>query len=203
MIAILKALDVIKHDDLNGFFDKLASENKYKILFKSKKDWNYVNNQASDQEKSLLKSDFNNVKNIPEFISIITSKGNIKIKLLPEVAPITVKSFLSLAKTGYFNGLSFHRVVPGFVIQGGDPRGDGWGGPGYSLPCEYSMLEYETGMVGMAHAGMDTGGSQFFITQMPQPHLNGRYTIWGKVIGGMSVVNEILPYDKIIKIEMN
>ena len=128
-----------------------------------------------------------------------TTEGNILIELYPNKAPITVANFLHLVQQGFYNGLFFHRVVPGFVIQGGDPRGDGWGGPGYAIPCEYNDLFYDRGVVGMAHAGKDTGGSQFFITHTPQPHLNGRYTAFGRVIKGMDVVDRILPYDKIIE----
>jgi cyclophilin family peptidyl-prolyl cis-trans isomerase len=102
-----------------------------------------------------------------------------------------VANFVGLARRGYFNGLSFHRVVPDFVVQGGDPRGDGWGGPGYTIRCEYNTLGYERGRVGMALAGKDTGGSQFFITHSPQPHLNGRYTIFGEVIEGEDVLDAI------------
>ncbi|NOX38392.1 MAG: hypothetical protein GXO78_12740 [Calditrichaeota bacterium] len=132
-----------------------------------------------------------------------TTEGNILIELYPDKAPITVANFLHLVQQGFYNGLFFHRVVPGFVIQGGDPRGDGWGGPGYAIPCEYNDLFYDRGVVGMAHAGKDTGGSQFFITHTPQPHLNGRYTAFGRVIQGMDVVDRILPYDKIIEAKIS
>ena len=87
------------------------------------------------------------------------------------------------------------------MVQAGDPRGDGWGGPGYSIPCEYNDLFYERGMVGMAHAGKDTGGSQFFITHTPQPHLNGRHTAFGKVVAGLDVIDRIEIYDQIYQAE--
>jgi len=131
-------------------------------------------------------------------VELSTTKGRIVLELFPDKAPITVANFLSLVRDGFYDSIYFHRVVPGFVIQGGDPRGDGWGGPGYSIPCEYNDTFYDRGIVGMAHAGKDTGGSQFFITQLPQPHLNGRYTAFGRVIKGMEVVDQIMIYDQII-----
>jgi cyclophilin family peptidyl-prolyl cis-trans isomerase/HEAT repeat protein len=131
-----------------------------------------------------------------------TSRGDIEIELLHREAPRTVQSFVTLAESGFFDGLIFHRVVPNFVIQGGCPIGNGWGNPGYELRCEYSPLRYERGMVGMAHAGKDTGGSQFFITHSAQPHLDGRYTIFGRVVTGMEVVDTILVEDVIQKVEI-
>ncbi len=133
---------------------------------------------------------------------IHTPRGKITLRLLPELAPVTVANFIELARAGFYNGLIFHRVVPGFVIQGGDPRGDGWGGPGYTIPCEYSATLYDRGVVGIAHAGKDTGGSQFFITHTPQPHLNGRYTVFARVTEGMDVVDAITIFDKIERIEI-
>ena len=106
-------------------------------------------------------------------------------------APQTVKNFASLAQKGYFDSSAVHRVVPDFVIQDGDPTGTGSGGPGYTIRCEYNPLRYETGMVGMALSGKDTGGSQWFVTLSPQPHLNGRYTIFAKVTRGMAAAMRI------------
>lgn len=120
-----------------------------------------------------------------------TSRGDITFELYPEDAPLTVLNFVNLAQKGFFNGLTFHRVVPNFVIQGGDPRGDGWGSPGYSIRSEFSKRHYIRGTVGMASAGKDTEGCQFFITHSPQPHLDGRYTIFGQVISGMGIVDQI------------
>jgi cyclophilin family peptidyl-prolyl cis-trans isomerase len=122
---------------------------------------------------------------------IATNRGEFEIELLARDAPYTVQNFVKLAESGFYDGLTFHRVVPNFVIQGGCPLGIGWGDPGYSIRCEYSPLRFERGMVGMAHAGKDTGGSQFFVTHSPQPHLDGRYTIFGKVVKGMDVVDEV------------
>ena len=123
---------------------------------------------------------------------IETSRGTINIEMYKNVAPFTVMSIVKLAtRRGFYRGLTFHRIVPNFVVQGGDPRGDGWGGPGYSIRSEFSLLHYDTGMLGIASSGKDTEGSQFFITQSPQPHLDGRYTIFGKVVSGMDVVNAL------------
>jgi len=109
---------------------------------------------------------------------------------------------VGLAQRGYFDGLSFHRVVPNFVIQDGDPTGTGSGGPGYSIRCEYNRLRYDAGAVGMALSGKDTGGSQWFITHSPQPHLNGRYTIFAHVARGMDVVSAIVQGDRVLKVEL-
>jgi cyclophilin family peptidyl-prolyl cis-trans isomerase/NADPH-dependent ferric siderophore reductase len=131
-----------------------------------------------------------------------TERGVIEIELTPAAAPRTVENFLRLAKSGYFDGLAFHRVVPNFVIQTGCPRGDGWGGPGYEIPCEYNDRPYKVGTVGMALAGKDTGGSQWFITLSPQPRLEGRYTVFGQVVAGMDVAERIMPGDRIVKISV-
>jgi peptidylprolyl isomerase len=137
-------------------------------------------------------------------VTVGTARGDIEIELYKDEAPFTVMSFLKLAtdKT-FYRGTTFHRVVPNFVIQGGDPRGDGWGGPGYTLRSEFSERTYEEGMVGIASAGKDTEGSQFFITQSPQPHLDGRYTIIGRVVKGMNVVNLIQATDQIYDVKIN
>lgn len=126
-----------------------------------------------------------------------TERGVFVIALWPEVAPTTVSRFTELADAHDFDGLAFHRVVPGFVVQGGDPRGDGYGGPGWSQRCEDNLAAYDRGVVGMALAGRDTGGSQFFVTITPQPHLDGRYTAFGRVVEGMDVVDQLLRGDVI------
>jgi cyclophilin family peptidyl-prolyl cis-trans isomerase/HEAT repeat protein len=126
-----------------------------------------------------------------------TDKGAFTIELLPEDAPLTVDNFVGLARRNYFNGVAFHRVVPNFVVQGGDPRGDGNGGPGYQIRCEINMVPYGRGAVGMALSGKDTGGSQWFVTHSPQPHLDGGYTVFGRVVEGMDVVDGIARGDRI------
>ncbi len=127
-----------------------------------------------------------------------TSKGSFTMKLDASRTPVTVANFLKLVSDGFYNGIYIHRVVPGFVVQAGDPRGDGWGGPGYTIPSEDNSMLFDRGVVGIATAGKDTGSSQFFIMQLPAPHLNGRYTAFGKVIAGMDVVDNLEIYDKIL-----
>ncbi|MFS8085510.1 MAG: peptidylprolyl isomerase, partial [Acidobacteriota bacterium] len=122
---------------------------------------------------------------------VVTSKGPFVIEFLPEEALLTVDNFVMLARKGYFNGQIVPRVVPNFVIQTGDPRGDQNGGPGYSIRCEINEASYERAAVGMALSGKDTGGSQWFVTHSPQPHLDGGYTVFGRVISGMEVVDRI------------
>jgi cyclophilin family peptidyl-prolyl cis-trans isomerase/HEAT repeat protein len=131
-----------------------------------------------------------------------TAKGDIEWAFYREQAPRTVKNFVRLAERGYYDGLLLHRVVPNFVIQDGDPTGTGSGGPGWTIRCEYNQLRYDAGMVGMALSGKDTGGSQWFITHSPQPHLNGRYTIFAHVVRGMDVVERIVQGDRVERVEI-
>src|SRR5262249_23168334 len=135
--------------------------------------------------------------------TVVTSKGPFTIEFLSANAPLTVDNFVQLARRGYFNGQSVPRVVPNFVIQTGDPRGDQNGGPGYSIRCEINEVPYQRGTVGMALSGKDTGGSQWFVTHSPQPHLDGGYTVFGQVVKGMEVVDNIARGDKIVKIVIN
>lgn len=130
-----------------------------------------------------------------------TSAGVIEIEFADAPAPIAQANLTELARAGRFDGLRFHRVVPGFVSQGGDPRGDGYGGPGWLMPCEWSDTRYERGTVGIALAGKDTGGSQFFIAHTRQPHLDGRFTVIGRVTAGLDSVDALLPHDVIERIE--
>ena len=125
--------------------------------------------------------------------TIETNRGNIEIELYPQHAPKTVNNFVFLAREGFYDGVTFHRVINNFMIQGGDPTGSGRGGPGYQFEDEVKSnpLKHETGVLSMANAGPGTNGSQFFITHSPQPHLNGKHTVFGKVTGGMDVVNAI------------
>jgi cyclophilin family peptidyl-prolyl cis-trans isomerase/HEAT repeat protein len=128
---------------------------------------------------------------------IDTTEGLIQVELAVVDAPRTVANFVALARKGFYNGLSWHRVVPDFVVQTGDPRGDGEGGPGYTIRDEINQRPYVRGTVGMALDWADTGGSQFFITHSPQPHLDGRYTVFGQVTGGMDVVDRLSQWDEI------
>lgn len=130
--------------------------------------------------------------------------GQVKIELFPNEAPGTVENFEKLIKDGYYNGLNFHRVIPGFVAQGGCPHGTGTGGPGYQIKCETAgnPHKHERGSLSMAHAGKDTGGSQFFIVYEPQPHLNGVHTVFGKVVEGMENVDGIKQGDKMKEVKI-
>lgn len=131
-----------------------------------------------------------------------TEKGEFEVALYRADAPLTATSVYTLAKRGFYRGLAFHRVVPDFVVQGGDPRGDGEGGPGYSIRCEVNQRPYRRGVVGMALSGKDTGGSQFFVTAAPQPHLDGRYTAFGEVVKGQDVVDALLEGDRILEVRV-
>jgi cyclophilin family peptidyl-prolyl cis-trans isomerase len=131
---------------------------------------------------------------------IETDRGTIELRLAADQAPLTVANFVSLARRGYFDGQRFHRVIPSFVAQGGDPRGDGNGGPGYAIRDELNPLRYDRGTLGMALSGPDTGGSQFFITHSPQPHLDGGYTVFGQLLTGGEVLDRIVQGDRIVRI---
>jgi peptidyl-prolyl cis-trans isomerase B (cyclophilin B) len=135
-------------------------------------------------------------------VSMETTKGTIELDLFPQYAPKTVNNFVFLAREGYYDGVTFHRVISNFMIQGGDPTGTGRGGPGYRFEDEFAgnPLKHETGSLSMANAGPGTNGSQFFITHAPQPHLDGRHTVFGKVTKGQDVVNAIRQGDKMTKV---
>lgn len=131
-----------------------------------------------------------------------TAKGTIELELYPQHAPKTVNNFVFLAEAGFYDGVAFHRVIPNFVIQGGDPTGTGRGGPGYRFEDEVkgNPLKHEAGVISMANAGPNTNGSQFFITHSPQPHLDGKHTVFGKVVEGQDVVNAIRQGDRMTKV---
>jgi cyclophilin family peptidyl-prolyl cis-trans isomerase len=130
-------------------------------------------------------------------VRLVTRRGDAILELDGDGYPRTVGNFLHLIDTGFYRDGVFHRVVPAFVVQGGCPRGDGWGDAGSFIPCEYGNLRYDReGVVGMAHSGRDTGGSQFFITHLPVPRLDGRYTAFGRVVQGMDVVDRIVRGDR-------
>jgi cyclophilin family peptidyl-prolyl cis-trans isomerase len=124
-------------------------------------------------------------------VRCVTPRGDFVIALDGQAAPNTCALFLALIGRGYFDDLTFHRVVADFVVQGGDPLGNGWGGPGFTIRSEWSRLPFKRAAVGIAHDGKDTGGSQFFVTLSEQPHLNGRYTVFGEVTKGMEVVDAL------------
>jgi len=137
-------------------------------------------------------------------IIVKTSKGDIEGTLFASKAPVTVANYLNLAQRGYYDGITFHRVIPNFMIQGGDPTGTGAGGPGYTFEDEVNTgLKHEkAGIFSMANRGPGTNGSQFFITHLPTPHLDGKHTVFGEVTKGQDVVNAIAQGDKILKIEV-
>ena len=132
-----------------------------------------------------------------------TARGPIKIELYPDKAPLTVANFVNLAQRGFYDGLSFHRVIPDFMIQGGCPEGSGRGGPGYRFEDETSNgVRHERGVLSMANAGPDTNGSQFFITHVPTPWLDGKHTVFGKVIEGLDVVDSVAGGDAIASVKI-
>jgi peptidyl-prolyl cis-trans isomerase B (cyclophilin B) len=135
---------------------------------------------------------------------IETSRGVMELELYPQHAPKTVNNFVFLAREGFYDDVSFHRVISNFMIQGGDPTGTGRGGPGYRFEDEVkeNPLKHETGVISMANSGPNTNGSQFFITHSPQPHLNGRHTVFGKVVRGQGVVDAIQQGDKMLHVEI-
>ena len=134
--------------------------------------------------------------------TIESNKGTIEIQFYPQYAPKTVNNFVFLAQEGFYDGISFHRVISNFMIQGGDPTGTGRGGPDYRFEDEVkgNPLTHDTGVISMANAGPNTNGSQFFITHSPQPHLNGKHTVFGKITSGQDVVNAIRQGDTITKV---
>ncbi|AEW06027.1 Peptidylprolyl isomerase [Sulfobacillus acidophilus DSM 10332] len=133
---------------------------------------------------------------------IETDKGRMVLDLFPGEAPGTVANFAQLARSGFYNGLTFHRVIPNFVIQGGCPRGDGTGGPGYTIKCETEGNPHQhiRGALSMAHRGKDTGGSQFFICHSPQPHLDGVHTVFGQLVEGFDVLDAIRQGDHMTQV---
>jgi peptidyl-prolyl cis-trans isomerase B (cyclophilin B) len=138
--------------------------------------------------------------------TIYTEKGNMTVEFFLEDAPGTAENFITLAKKGFYDGLTFHRVIPDFMIQGGCPKGDGTGGPGYKIPCELSGKNqyHDRGVLSMAHAGRNTGGSQFFIchNRRNTAHLDRNHTVFGKVTEGVDVIDDIRQGDRITKIEI-
>ena len=172
-----KAIDSLKAAGAGDFGNKLGEVG--------------TRNTARDYERAISRID----KRVLAVVT--TNRGRFTIELLPAEALLNVDNFVQLARRGYFNKIEFHRVVPNFVIQGGDPRGDGNGGPGYQIRCEINEVSYRRGAVGMALSGKDTGGSQWFVTHAPQPHLDGGYTVFGNVIAGTEVVDSIARGDVI------
>jgi len=138
-------------------------------------------------------------------VTLETTRGTIELELYPQHAPNTVNNFVFLSREGFYDGVSFHRVISDFVIQGGDPTGTGRGGPGYRFEDEVAdnPLTHERGVISMANAGPNTNGSQFFITHSPQPHLNGKHTVFGKVVKGLDVMDEIEQGDRMKSVRVS
>jgi peptidyl-prolyl cis-trans isomerase B (cyclophilin B) len=136
--------------------------------------------------------------------TIETGRGTIELDLYPQYAPKTVNNFAFLAGEGFYDSVTFHRVIANFMIQGGDPAGTGRGGPGYQFEDETrgNPLRHETGVISMANAGPNTNGSQFFITHAPQPHLDGKHTVFGKVVEGQDVIDAIRQGDRMTQVEV-
>jgi len=157
---------------------------------------------AQEEKKEETAKPAATVKDIRVIVK--TTKGDIEGTLFASKVPMTTANFLNLAKKGYYDGLSFHRVIPDFMIQGGDPQGNGTGGPGYKFGDEFdsSLKHSKPGIFSMANAGPGTNGSQFFITHVPTPHLDGKHSVFGEVTKGQDVVNKIVKGDKINKIEV-
>lgn len=144
-----------------------------------------------------------NYDGISQIQAIITThEGKVVLDLDFKAAPNTVANFVALAQKGFYKGLTFHRIIQGFMVQGGDPLGNGQGDPGYFIDNEINDLKHEAGVVSMANRGPNTGGSQFFITQMPQYHLDGKHTVFGRVTEGQGVVCRLEQNDPIINIEI-
>lgn len=139
------------------------------------------------------------------YVTMETERGTIELELYPQYAPKTVNNFAFLAGEGFYDGVSFHRVISEFMIQGGDPTGTGRGGPGYRFEDETrgNPLKHDKGVISMANAGPNTNGSQFFITHGPQPHLDGRHTVFGKVVQGQDVVDAVRQGDRILQVEVS
>lgn len=138
-------------------------------------------------------------------LTMKTRKGDIDITIFADDTPVTAASFLNLAKRGFYDQVTFHRVIPNFMIQGGDPDGSGMGGPGYKFECECKphLKHNKAGILSMANAGPNTNGSQFFITHGPTPHLDGKHTVFGEVTKGQDVVDDIRQGDEIISITVH
>ncbi len=203
MQLYIQTLGALKVNDAVETLKKNLSSENYDI---AKASADALKNITGKDYESQIKApkyrtdfDWDFIHRFPDFktATVHTSVGDVKIELLYKDAPFTAMNFVKLAMKHFYDNTIFHRVVPNFVIQGGDPTGTGYGGPGYSIRSEFTPYNFETGMVGMASSGKDTEGSQFFITHSPQYHLDGKYTIFGKVVSGMDVVDKIQVGDKI------
>lgn len=144
--------------------------------------------------------DFSKTKQV--FAEITTAEGTMKLELYFQKAPNTVANFMHLVDSGFYKGLTFHRIIQGFMAQAGDPNGDGTGGPGYKIDDEFSDLKHEAGTLSMANAGPNTAGSQFFICHMTQPHLDGRHSVFGKLVSGFDVLTRLERGDPMLDVKV-
>ncbi|MEO8360202.1 MAG: HEAT repeat domain-containing protein [Vicinamibacteria bacterium] len=209
-LSIVNALTKNPQEDSKALLRKIAGSDPSRVV-RQKALSNLSEGVPPPEETALRMADARRLVSLYEpgaaalfspRVIITTKYGQIEMSLDLVETPLTTLSFVRLAQSGFFNGLTFHRVVPEFVVQGGDPRDDGNGGPGFTIRCEYSGRPYGRGSVGMALSGKDTGGSQFFITMEPQPHLDGAYTQFGQVLSGMNVVEKIRPGDVIERVDV-
>ena len=208
-VAILEAMVALKAPEAKGLLTEALRDRDYGVRLKARTMLQTLDPAAAaDVERPaairLEVSDYAALGSptVSPRAYVDTRKGSCECALAVLDAPITTHNFAVLADRGFFNGLRIHRVVPDFVVQDGDPRGDGSGGPGYSIRDELNLLPYLRGTVGMALAGPDTGGSQWFVTHSPQPHLDARYTVFGHVVAGMDVVDKLTTEDTIVRIRI-
>jgi len=208
-VAILEALVALKADAAKTVLTEALADREWAVRLKARAMLRTVDPASTAEPERPVGTRLD----LPEYTAlgsptvsprayVDTSKGSIEIGLAVVDAPITTHNFARLADRGFFNGLRIHRVVPDFVVQDGDPRGDGNGGPGYAIRDELNHLPYLRGTVGMALSGPDTGGSQWFITHSPQPHLDAKYTIFGHVVAGMDVVDKLTQDDTIVRVRV-
>jgi cyclophilin family peptidyl-prolyl cis-trans isomerase/HEAT repeat protein len=208
--AVLEALGEIKNERAIPFLEKALLDSERTIAVTAAASLHrltgkeYSSRLSRQTIPSRTEEDWSLLESIKpqQHVRMGTNRGEITLELMKDHAPCTVLDIVKLIKKKFYNGLYFHRVVPDFVVQGGDPRGDGWGGPGYSMRTEISTVNYERGSCGMASSGRDTEGSQFFITHIATPHLDGRYTIFAKVVKGMEVVDRLQIGDMIQTIQL-
>jgi cyclophilin family peptidyl-prolyl cis-trans isomerase/8-oxo-dGTP pyrophosphatase MutT (NUDIX family) len=193
------------YKDLTREFKKMLGRANRRSTGRGRSGW-MAPDRAPNEREECMRGEQLKVHDIaPEKLKSLTScvmgteKGELTIELYPEAAPNTVANFHALATSGFYDGLNFHRVIPGFVAQGGCPQGTGTGGPGWRIACETrgNPHKHLQGSLSMAHAGRDTGGSQFFLVLDPQPHLDGQHTVFGRVVKGVDVLDSIRPGDKI------
>ncbi|MBX7150120.1 HEAT repeat domain-containing protein [bacterium] len=200
-IIIFDILGELKGSAAASYLNNYLDDSNNVVAQSAVKNFEKITGEKIENKKPLYHSvDYNamlELKSKKPSAIIETSQGAIEIDLLMDDAPLTVMNFVRLAEKQFFDGVYFHRVVPNFVIQTGDPTGTGWGGPGYAIRSEFNQRKYERGIVGMASSGKDTEGSQWFITHSAQPHLDGRYTIFAKVTKGLEVVDKIQVGDRV------